>query len=80
MVSFNVSPLEELVVEASWKPMTRPPKRLTAVSKLNRVRVEGSKNKVAATFPFQQTPVRVFFKLGCVVQNTKNVFFRTLID
>lgn len=50
MVSFNVSPLEELVVEASWKPMTRPPKRLTAVSKLNRVRVEGSKNKVAATF------------------------------
>ena len=51
MVSFNVSPLEELVVEASWKPMTRPPKRLTAVSKLNRVRVEGSKNKVAATFP-----------------------------
>ena len=43
MVSFSVSPLEELVVEASWNPITRPPRRLTAVSKLNRVRVEGSK-------------------------------------
>ncbi len=30
MVSFSVSPLEELVVEASWNPITRPPRRLTA--------------------------------------------------
>ena len=51
MVSFSVSPLEELVVEASEKPITRPPKRFTAVSKLSLVRVEGSKNRVAATLP-----------------------------
>ena len=51
MVSFNVSPLVTLEEEASEKPTIRPPKRLIAVSKLNRVRVEGSKNKDATTFP-----------------------------
>ena len=30
MVSFSVSPLEELVVEASEKPITRPPNRFTS--------------------------------------------------
>ena len=51
MVSFSVSPFEELVVLASENPMTFPPNRLTAVSKLSRVRVEGSKNRVATTLP-----------------------------
>ena len=48
MVSLSVSPFEELVVEASEKPMILPPKRFTAVSKLSRVRVDGSKNSVAS--------------------------------
>ena len=51
MVSLSVSPFEELVVEASEKPMILPPKRCTAVSKLSRVRVDGSKKRVAITFP-----------------------------
>lgn len=51
MVSFKVSPLDELLVEASEKPIMEPPSLTTAVSKLNRVRVEGSKNKVAITLP-----------------------------
>ena len=38
--------------------MTRPPKRLTAVSKLNLVRVEGSKKRVAMTRPSRS------FRLG----------------
>ena len=42
MVSFSVSPFEVLVDEASLKPITRPPRRFTAVSKLSLVRVEGS--------------------------------------
>ena len=51
MVSFRVSPLVELVTFGSVNPMTRAPKRLAAVSKLNRVLVDGSKNKVATTLP-----------------------------
>ena len=51
MVSFSVSPFDVEVDMASENPMTRPPRRLTAVSKLSRVRVDGSKNKVATTFP-----------------------------
>ena len=51
IVSFSVSPFEELVVLASEKPIILPPNRFTAVSKLNRVRVDGSKNRVATTFP-----------------------------
>ena len=43
MVSLSVSPFDELVVAASENPMTRPPKRFTAVSKLSLVLVEGSK-------------------------------------
>jgi len=41
MVSFSVSPLDELVALGSLKPMTRAPRRLAAVSKLKRVRVDG---------------------------------------
>lgn len=51
MVSFKVSPFDELDVAASEKPITRPPSLLTAVSKLSLVRVEGSKNNVAITLP-----------------------------
>ena len=51
MVSFRVSPFDELLVAASENPIIEPPRRTTAVSKLNRVRVEGSKNRVAITFP-----------------------------
>ena len=51
MVSFRVSPLVELVTFGSVNPMTRAPRRFAAVSKLNRVLVDGSKNKVATTLP-----------------------------
>ena len=51
MVSLSVSPLEVEVLEASENPITRPPRRFTAVSKLSRVRVDGSKKRVATTFP-----------------------------
>ncbi len=42
IVSFNVSPFEELVTLGSVNPMTRAPNLFAAVSKLSRVRVEGS--------------------------------------
>ena len=51
IVSFSVSPFDELDVAASENPITRPPRRFTAVSKLRRVRVDGSKNRVATTLP-----------------------------
>ena len=50
MVSFRVSPLDELVALGSENPITRAPSRLAAVSKLSRVRVEGSKNRVGILF------------------------------
>ena len=40
MVSFRVSPFDELVVAASENPITLPPSLFTAVSKLRRVLVE----------------------------------------
>ena len=42
MVSDTLSPLEAEEEAASEKPMTLPPKRVMAVSKLKRVRVLGS--------------------------------------
>ena len=51
IVSFSVSPFDWLLVLASLKPITRPPRRLTAVSKLRRVRVDGSKNSDPTTLP-----------------------------
>ena len=51
MVSLSVSPLLWLVLVASAKPMTLAPRRLIAVSKLSRVLVEGSKKRLAITFP-----------------------------
>ena len=59
MVSFSVSPLDELVTLGSVKPMTLAPSRLAAVSKERRVRVEGSKKSVATTLPFR------IFLFGC---------------
>jgi len=50
MVSFSDSPLVELLVAASEKPMMRPRSLLTAVSKLSRVRVDGYKEKRGAHF------------------------------
>ena len=51
MVSDTLSPLaaEELLAEE--KPSTCPPRLSMALSKLRRVRVEGSKNRVASILP-----------------------------
>src|SRR6056297_2740187 len=51
MVSFNDSPFFTLDEPASVNPIYLPSKRLIALSKLKRVRVEGSKNNVAITLP-----------------------------
>lgn len=85
MVSFRVSPLDELVALGSENPITRAPSRLAAVSKLSRVRVEGSKNRVATTLPsitggwdsFQiVSPFRAYreFSLECSAMVTKLLF------
>ncbi len=52
MVSARLSPFAVLELEASENPMTLAPKRLAALSKLRRVLVDGSKNRVATTFPW----------------------------
>lgn len=81
MVSFSVSPFEVLVDEASLKPITRPPRRFTAVSKLSLVRVEGSKNSVATTLPS-----RIFWLgfsskcLACASRRRISSFDRSLIE
>lgn len=75
MVSLSVSPFEELVVEASEKPMILPPKRFTAVSKLSRVRVDGSKKKGCDYFSFQNFPVGIFFKTPGFFQQVQDLFF-----
>ncbi|BAA29810.1 112aa long hypothetical protein [Pyrococcus horikoshii OT3] len=51
MVSLRLSPFLTLLVEASANPITEPPKRCIALSKLNLVLVDGSKNNVANIFP-----------------------------
>lgn len=51
IVSWKVSPFDTLVLAVSENPMTRPPRWLIALSKLRRVRVEGSKKREAITFP-----------------------------
>lgn len=68
MVSFSVSPFDELDVAASENPMTLPPNRFTAVSKLNRVRVDGSK-ECRYYFAIQNFGVGIFFKFLRVGQN-----------
>ena len=51
MVSLSVSPFVEDVTFGSVNPMTRAPSRFAAVSNESRVRVLGSKNKVATMRP-----------------------------
>src|SRR5213594_1883792 len=50
-VSARVSPFWTEVPSTFEKPRTCPPRRIIALWKLRRVRVEGSKNRVARTFP-----------------------------
>lgn len=75
IVSFNVSPFEELVTLGSVNPMTRAPNLFAAVSKLSRVRVEGSKKRVATTL-LQNFTVRLLFKLFCHLQEVEDFLFR----
>ena len=49
MVSWSDSPFCTLVPPGSLKPIMRAPSWLAALSKLRRVRVEGSKKSVATT-------------------------------
>ena len=51
MVSATLSPLEAEELAAEEKPSTCPPSDSMALSKLRRVRVEGSKNSVARILP-----------------------------
>ncbi len=51
IVSAKLSPFLTLVLEAEEKPMTEPPRRCIALSKLNLVLVDGSKKSVARIFP-----------------------------
>ena len=51
MVSLRVSPFVDDVTFGSVNPMTRAPSRFAAVSNERRVRVLGSKNKVATMRP-----------------------------
>ena len=52
-VSATLSPLAAEELWASEKPITLPPSSYMAASKLRRVRVEGSKNRVASFLPRQ---------------------------
>ena len=69
MVSFSVSPLLWLVLEASENPMTLAPSLLTAVSKLRRVLVEGSKKRLPMTFPSRNF-CSLFFSNSLAVSKT----------
>ena len=76
IVSFNVSPFEELVTLGSVNPMTRAPNLFAAVSKLSRVRVEGSKKRVATTLPSKILRLGLLFKLFCHLQEVEDFLFR----
>ena len=54
MVSASDSPFCTLVPAVLLNPMTLPPSSWMAVSKLRRVRVEGSKNSEAMMRPFRR--------------------------
>ncbi len=71
MVSFNDSPLVRLLVAVSEKPITRPCRRLIAVSKLRRVRVEGSKKSVAQTIPFKKSRSGLALNLAALLSMRK---------
>ncbi len=51
-MSTRFSPFFVLVVSVSEKPIVVPPSFCIAASKLRRVRVDGSKKRVARIFPF----------------------------
>ena len=51
MVSATLSPLEAEELAAAEKPSTWPPRESIALSKLRRVRVDGSKKSVARILP-----------------------------
>ena len=80
MVSFRVSPFDDEVVEASEKPITLPPRRLTAVSKLRRVRVDGSKKKRRHHFPVKDFVVRMLFEITGRLKQLQNLLFREVVD
>ena len=52
-MSDTLSPLAALELSAEEKPSTPPPSSSIAASKLNRVRVLGSKKRVASFLPAQ---------------------------
>ena len=76
IVSLSVSPLEELVALGSENPITRAPRRLAAVSKLKRVRVEGSKNRVATTFPCNNRRLGFISNCFAIFEHVEDFFFR----
>ena len=55
MVSARFSPFRTDVISASANPMVEPPSLSIAASKLNLVRVLGSKNRVARIFPLSMS-------------------------
>jgi len=61
MVSLRDSPLDELEVAASEKPMTRPPRRFTAVSKLSLV--EGCDDA-----PLKKLAIGILLKESCSIK------------
>ena len=76
IVSFNVSPFEELVTLGSVNPMTRAPNLFAAVSKLSRVRVEVRRKEWRNYFAIQNFTVRLLFKLFCHLQEVEDFLFR----
>jgi hypothetical protein len=71
-VSFNVSPLVTLEEDESVNPTILPPILLIAVSKLKRVRVDGSKNSEATTFPSSKLQFG-FFSNSAALASTSRI-------
>jgi hypothetical protein len=70
IVSARLSPLDAELEPASANPRQLPPKRSMAASKLKRVRVLGSKNNVARSFPLQL--VRRYFSSFSIFSANEN--------
>lgn len=68
MVSFSVSPFVAELVAASLKPMTLAPRRIAAVSKLKRVRVEELEKERTYDFTGKDVAVGVLLELACSVE------------
>jgi len=80
MVSFSDSPLVELLVAASEKPMIRPLSLLTAVSKLEAGAGGRLKEKCGAHFPLQQITIGALFKFGRTFDNTIDILLVVITD